>query len=659
MGLFTVSEPVPLRPDPDPASPPIATVLPGDRIRDPANLGGWSKINATDAEGNPKTGWILSQFLQEIVGQTVRLHPEPLSEQFVLVTGTLEPLVELANWRKVRVTAGAEIHVGWIDTNATVTDQPDAAEPVILTADQLDLGVNEVFREALLKAQEITNIDAAALAALVDAEAAKIARGPNKGQWDPQSFNSASGAAGLTQFLSGTWMDHARNATTLLNRVAKDRGLVTPLDGIVGNREAELLTLRFDPQLSIVSAAEYGLANLRALEDVGLIPDGIGDDEKTRYMYLAHHEGPAGARAFLKRQNSNDFAKFVKQVGARRAGALREAAGGDVALAYRRWLDDYMDEHIKPARFRKSGIGPTIVVRETMELARFDGAAIPIARLGGHIRLVEEVQQALSGLGYLDPPADGKWGPVSNWSLDEFCKHNGLSLAAGFTRDIARALIDPETTLPDVRPGGDWFDKVTAHMTRSGYWICRHPLCTNTVYLEGVDADGKLNDDRPNMFNDLRIAFSIDATGTPVLKSWEATTEPGTFWTMNPMNSGGAARIAFGQYKSWVVGTHLRGKASAHEGLVQVAEVPVHRDLNRDFMRANDKTDTGLFGINQHWGYDAPKDDLGSTSAGCLVGRTKRGHREFMALLKADPRFLASPAYKFVTAVLPGDEVIA
>jgi hypothetical protein len=85
----------------------------------------------------------------------------------------------------------------------------------------------------------------------------------------------------------------------------------------------------------------------------------------------------------------------------------------------------------------------------------------------------------------------------------------------------------------------------------------------------------------------------------------------------------------------------------------------VNRDLNKDFKRTDDKTDTGLFGINQHWGYDAKKDDLGSTSAGCLVGRTRRGHREFMALLKADPRFVASPAYKFMTAVLPGDEVMA
>jgi hypothetical protein len=91
--------------------------------------------------------------------------------------------------------------------------------------------------------------------------------------------------------------------------------------------------------------------------------------------------------------------------------------------------------------------------------------------------------------------------------------------------------------------------------------------------------------------------FSVDGSGRPVFQSWEGTTEPGTFWTMNPMNAGGAARIAFGQYKSWIVGTHMKGKASAHEALVQVTEVTVHRDLNKDFKRTNDRTDTGLFGV--------------------------------------------------------------
>jgi hypothetical protein len=127
---------------------------------------------------------------------------------------------------------------------------------------------------------------------------------------------------------------------------------------------------------------------------------------------------------------------------------------------------------------------------------------------------------------------------------------------------------------------------------------------------------------------------------------------------MMPMNPCGAARIAFGQYKSWIVGTHHAGTSSAHEALVQVSPISVHRDLNKDFKRTNDKVDTGLFAINQHWGYDAPKNDLGRTSAGCLVGRTREGHKDFMALLKSDPRYRANNGYRFMTAVLAGDEVL-
>ena len=661
MSRLTVSEPVQLRPDPDPGSPPVGSLSPGDRVLDSMTLGDWAKVKATDKDGNPQIGWLKARHLKEVVGQTVKLHAEPLSEDFDIVTGTIEQLLEVANWRKVKVTTDAQVRVGWIDANAT--EAPEAGDdsgtesPSMQRGEALSLGVNEVYRQALLKAQEITKIDAAALAALIDAEADKITSGSDKGQWNRKSFNNASHAAGLTQFLEGTWLDHARDSDTLLNRVAKEKRFVTGLDAVAAGREEELLALRFDPELAIVSAAEYGLANLHTLDSKGLLPDGIGDDEKARFMYLAHHEGPTGAIMFLKRENSGSFDKFAAQVGRNRASALVDAAGGNVALAYRDWLNGYMDEKIRPAKFRKA-VPPDVIVSESKALGKFDGPVIPIGRFGGHDDLVREAQQALIRLGYLDPPVDGKWGNVSNWALAEFCRTNKLALGQGFTPDIANALLNPSKLLPDIRPVNGWFDKVIAYMNRKGYWICRHPGCFNIVYLEGVDPDGKLNDDRPNVFNDLRVVFSIEPSGKPAMEAWDGTTEPGTHWTMNPMNPAGAARIKFGNYKSWVVGTHMRGRASAHEALVQVEPVSVHRDLNKDFKRTNDKVDTGLFGINQHWGYDAPKDNLGNTSAGCLVGRTKAGHRQFMARLKSDPRFDATPSYKFMSAILPGDEVL-
>lgn len=102
---------------------------------------------------------------------------------------------------------------------------------------------------------------------------------------------------------------------------------------------------------------------------------------------------------------------------------------------------------------------------------------------------------------------------------------------------------------------------------------------------------------------------------------------------------------------------HPRNGPNPHEALVQVGSITVHRDLNQDFERTGDKTFQGLFGINQHRGFDLPESDIGNASAGCLVGSTKVGHREFMKLVKQDVRYIARPGFRFMAAVLPAADV--
>jgi len=235
-----------------------------------------------------------------------------------------------------------------------------------------------------------------------------------------------------------------------------------------------------------------------------------------------------------------------------------------------------------------------------------------------------ELQQALIAAGLLDPPADGIIGPLTRW-------------AAG------------ERPPAPLTPRDDLAGRIVRAMQQRGHWIARHPDCLNIVYVEGLDPDGEPNDNAPNRFNDLRLLVRI-VDGVPgVAGVWEATTEPSRRWTQDPMNPQGAARIAFGQYKAWAVGTH-----HGHEALVQVAPVTVYRDANKDYRRDGDERDTGLFGINQHWGYDLPRNDLGTSSAGCLVGRSTAGHREFMRLVKSDKRYVVSDGdYRFITTVMP------
>lgn len=274
----------------------------------------------------------------------------------------------------------------------------------------------------------------------------------------------------------------------------------------------------------------------------------------------------------------------------------------------------------------------------------------------GSREFMRTVQQRLSHHGLYDPGAiDGLPGPFTEWALGEFKIMARTHDEPGVGPRTAAALLesDRENYFPCSLTGGDLAARTCRLLRAEGHWLCLHPDCVNIVYLEGVNPNGDINDDRPDVFNDLRLLIRVIHGKPEIAGAWEATTEPGRYWTENPMNSKGAARIAFGQYYAWSVGIHN----NSHEGLRQVADITVHRDLNQDFSRIGDKTYTGVFFINQHWGYDNPVSSLGSSSAGCLVGRTTTGHREFMSLVKADARALASRGYKFTTAVMNGSKL--
>jgi hypothetical protein len=286
------------------------------------------------------------------------------------------------------------------------------------------------------------------------------------------------------------------------------------------------------------------------------------------------------------------------------------------------------------------------------------GRAVPLALIGGDQGLAIQTQERLAVHGVLDPPADGSFGPVSLWAIAQFLRKVGLAGQTALDAAAARALLAGEPAFP-LRAPDSLAGRIVRAMQSAGHWLSRHPDCVNVVYVEGMDADGTANTDAPNVFNDLRMVLRVSRAGTPdIAEMWEATTEPGKHYTLiEKLDPRGAARIAFGQYKSWSVGTHMAGRPSAHEALVQTASIRVFRDLNQDFERTGDQMFEGMFGVNQHWGFDLPKSDIGRASAGCLVGRAKAGHRAFMALCKSDPRYTANNSYRFLTTVLPAADV--
>lgn len=199
-------------------------------------------------------------------------------------------------------------------------------------------------------------------------------------------------------------------------------------------------------------------------------------------------------------------------------------------------------------------------------------------------------------------------------------------------------------------------EKIISYMEAQEYSIFRKSREKNIIYIEGADKNGTINSDKSNHFNDLRLVFAFNKNGEAVIEgAWDGTTEPGYYYTDNPMNPNGAARIAFGQYEAWQVGIH--GNSDPHEALVQVGLVRVHRDYNRDMIRTGDAIDEGYFGINQHWGHDHPVDDIHTASAGCLVGRTRSGHRAFMDLVMSDRRYVSNSNFIFTTTIIAGNKL--
>ena len=204
-------------------------------------------------------------------------------------------------------------------------------------------------------------------------------------------------------------------------------------------------------------------------------------------------------------------------------------------------------------------------------------------------------------------------------------------------------------------------NKIAAFCATYGTPLCDLPGALNIVYIEGMNQDGSLNLDLPDRWNDLRIIVAKGLTGWKIVHNAIATTEPGAYYTINPMKPEGCARIAFGYHEpAWAEGLH-KGKQLA---LVQRGRVKIHRDLNRNMKR--DRSEVAEWtgpeaGINQHSTSEGFKGKrIGKHSAGCLVGKDYTEHLRFLRILTNDVRYgeIKSISGVFLrdTWVLPGDK---
>lgn len=148
--------------------------------------------------------------------------------------------------------------------------------------------------------------------------------------------------------------------------------------------------------------------------------------------------------------------------------------------------------------------------------------------------------------------------------------------------------------------------------------------CARNDYLFFENGDYNLNiigirtnDNAANTFNDF-ICVAFKQSGRWVLLTLDATTDPGLYWRLNPMNPLGTAVLVPGQYLgAYTLGLHK----NKYPAFIQAKALPVYRDADKDgFIDTDGAVDEGWHGINIHpRSENSQSDEIGKWSAGCQV----------------------------------------
>lgn len=227
--------------------------------------------------------------------------------------------------------------------------------------ENLDLGVNSEYSDEIMTASEQSGLTPHAVAAIINAEAARGAGGV----WDANSANSTTSARGLTQFLDGTWIDEGNRAGSYLHGVAQGLGYLDSNGNISPQNRTAFLALRFNPQHSISAAADFAVLNLNNLRANNLITD-ESPAALARYAYIAHHEGPAGAINFIQGDQVVSLRQFNANVPASQRAQYLTEANGNRNQAYRNYMSDYIDQRIDVRQYMVNDVGVTVPATRTL-----------------------------------------------------------------------------------------------------------------------------------------------------------------------------------------------------------------------------------------------------------------------------------------------------
>ncbi len=167
--------------------------------------------------------------------------------------------------------------------------------------------------------------------------------------------------------------------------------------------------------------------------------------------------------------------------------------------------------------------------------------------------------------------------------------------------------------------------KIKGILRSKGYQLYTKP---NELNIVGIRSTSTMS----NRFDDEIHVFYKTSPLVWHYHVYKATTDPGTYWLLNPMQPQGTAILAQGQYKgAYKIGMHQ----GTYKALVQNKPVAILRDYDRnaklDFK--NGKKDKGLFGINIHRAsMNGITKQVDQYSAGCQVFENIHEFNEFLGL---------------------------
>ena len=172
-------------------------------------------------------------------------------------------------------------------------------------------------------------------------------------------------------------------------------------------------------------------------------------------------------------------------------------------------------------------------------------------------------------------------------------------------------------------------ENIKSYFTTKDYKFFDTPNKKLNINIVGVRRDNQGS----NTFDDFLLVMYREEE-LMVSHRWQATTDPGKYWLMNPMNPKGTAVLMPGQYRStWKIGKHQ----NSYEALVQRKPVKVYRDNNKDeiidYNNITTLVDQCYFGINIHRSNPYTESYVvNKWSAGCQVFKKVEDYEKFMDL---------------------------